>query len=338
MSLPAALLGSLASRLTVTFNNNSISSISSSGAVNIYGIVLSGANNSTISGNTVSTMSSTANVPFGINVQGATTNVNITGNTVSGLTTSSTTAGMAGIFLSGSIDNITVQNNKVTGILNTSAGLGGGAKGIRIGGTGNRHIITNNFVSDLSTNMTGGLNFSTTGGVHGIILEGGNTHKVYHNSVNLFGLLPGTPNTGMLTSAFTISNTSTNSNCDVRNNIFSNTITGGTTCVAHVATCLPPNGTTTFNLTWNNNALYTGTTAGVHGVCHVGTTYTSPPAAPPSYAGLYPAGSFVPGSTSGTSNLRSYTSTLNASNTNNDSRTVCLNPWLRRSFPQPTCT
>src|SRR5947207_8258254 len=49
----------------VTLNNNNISSISSSGAVNIYGIVLSGANNSTISGNTVSTMSSTANIPFG---------------------------------------------------------------------------------------------------------------------------------------------------------------------------------------------------------------------------------------------------------------------------------
>jgi hypothetical protein len=237
--------------------------ISSSGAVNIYGIVLSGANNSTISGNTVSTMSSTANIPFGINVQGATTNVNITGNTVSGLTASSNTAGMAGIFLSGSIDNITVQNNKVTGISNTFAGLGGGAKGIRIGGTGNRHIVANNFVSDLSTNMSGGLNFSTTNGLHGIILEGGNTHKVYHNSVNLFGLLPGTPNTGVLTSAFTISNTSTNANCDVRNNIFSNTITGGTTSVAHVATCLPQGGTTAFNLTWNNNALYTGTTAGV---------------------------------------------------------------------------
>ena len=72
------------------------------------------------------------------------------------------------------------------------------------------------------------------------------------------------------------------------------------------------------NLTWNNNALYTGTTAGVHGVCYVGSPYTSPPLGPSTYAGLYPAGSFVPSSTAGTSNLRSYTSTLLAANTNND--------------------
>ena len=52
--------------------------------------------------------------------------------------------------------------------------------------------------------MTTGLAFSTTFGVHGIILESGTGHKVYNNTVNLFGPLLGAPNANILTSAFTI--------------------------------------------------------------------------------------------------------------------------------------
>src|SRR5262249_39705750 len=85
---------------------------------------------------------------------------------------------------------------------------------------------------------------------------------------------------------------------------------------------LPTSGTSAMNLTWNNNAYYTGTTAGVHGVAHVGTTYTSPPSGPATYAGLYPTGSFVPSSTAGVSNFRSYTSTLLTANANNDNASL----------------
>src|SRR5207244_1429382 len=108
---------------------------------------------------------------------------------------------------------------------------------------------------------------------------------VYHNSVNLFGLMPGTATSSLLSAAFSMVTTAS-TGCDVRNNIFTNTITGGTTSIAHVSTYLPPSGTSAMNLTWNNNAYYTGTTAGVHGVCHVGTTYTSPPSRPSTSAGL----------------------------------------------------
>ena len=66
------------------------------------------------------------------------------------------------------------------------------------------------------------------------------------------------------------------------------------------------------NLTWNNNAYYTGTTAGVHGVCHVGTTYTAVPAGPTTFAGLYTAANFSPAATTPNSNFRAYTSTLTA--------------------------
>ena len=296
--------------------NNNISGISNTGATTVWGILGVGMANSTISGNTVSTMScTTTGIPIGINPQGNSTNVNVSGNIVSNLTSTVASSGICGILVSSALDNITVQKNKVTGIFSNNSSTEG-STGIRIAG-GNNHTIVNNFVSDVKMDMTGGVAFSTTFGVSGIVIQSGSGHKVYHNSVNLFGLLPGTATTSILSSAFSIvSNQSIN--CDVRNNIFSNTITGGTTSIAHVSTFLPTSAVSSMNLIWNNNALYTGSTAGVHGVCHVGTSYTSPPSGPSTYAGLYPAGSFVPTSTAGVSNLRSYTSTLLAANTNND--------------------
>jgi hypothetical protein len=300
-----------------TFSNNIISGLTNTGASTHWGIVISGASGSIISGNTISGMSSsTAGVPVGINPQGATGNVTVSSNTISNLTSSVGTAGICGILLSGTLDNITVQNNKVTGIFNSNTGTFG-ARGIRVAG-GNGHTIVNNFVSDVKMDMTGGAAFSIGFSVHGITIEAGKNHKVYHNSVNLFGLLPGTATSSILTSAFAISS-NLSTGCDVRNNIFSNTITGGTTSIAHVSTFLPTSAASSMNLTWNNNAMYTGTTAGVHGVCHAGTTYTSPPSGPSTYAGLYPVGSFVPSSNTGVSNLRSYTSTLGNANNDNAS-------------------
>ena len=45
--------------------------------------------------------------------------------------------------------------------------------------------------------MTGGAAFSTTFGVHGIRCNAGTNHKVYHNSVNLYGSLFGTAATNI---------------------------------------------------------------------------------------------------------------------------------------------
>ncbi len=311
------VIGSFSPNTTVS--NNMISGLTNSASsVTFWGIALAGASNSLVSGNSVSNMNSTATtsgVPLGINLQGAITNCNVTGNTVTNLTSAGSSGNPTGILLSGTLDGITLQKNKVTGILCSNTGTYG-AWGIRVTG-GSRHTIINNFVSNVTHDMTGGAAFSTGFGVFGMAIEAGSGHKIYQNSINLFGLYPGTAASSLLSAAFSIVAT-TSVNCDVRNNIFANTITGGTTSLASVSTYLPISGTSAMNLTWNNNALYTGTTAGVHGVCHVGTTYTSPPSGPTTYAGLYPAGSFVPSSTAGVSNLRSYTSILSAANTNND--------------------
>jgi hypothetical protein len=201
------------------------------------------------------------------------------------------------------------QNNRATGTF--------GAYGININ-AGNNQRVQNNVVARLTGDMTGGAAFSTTFGLFGIRVASGTGHKVYHNSVNMFGLRAGTPATNLLSAAFGITVTGL-TGTDVRNNIFSNTITGGTTSIAHVAVYLPPSGTTAnMNLTWNNNAYYTGTTAGVHGVAHVNTTYLAVPAGPTTYNGLYTVANFSPGATTPNANFRAYTSTLSAGGTNDN--------------------
>ena len=74
-----------------------------------------------------------------------------------------------------------------------------------------------------------------------------------------------------MSAAFALLNTSS-TGCDVRNNIFANNITGGTTSVANVAVYLPSGGTSAMNLTWNNNAYYFGTDTARQGAGQAGTT------------------------------------------------------------------
>jgi len=66
-------------------------------------------------------------------------------------------------------------------------------------------------------------------GAYGIRVTNGTGHKIYHNSVHLFGVLPGSVGTD-LTAAFMIT-INTVTGMDVRNNIFSNQLTGGNPAV-----------------------------------------------------------------------------------------------------------
>ncbi|HRF40979.1 MAG TPA: hypothetical protein PK198_19445, partial [Saprospiraceae bacterium] len=118
---------------------------------------------------------------------------------------------------------------------------------------------------------TGGLAFSTGFGIYGIRINAGTGHSVYHNSVHLFGLRAGTANSSLLTAALGLINTA-QTGCDIRNNILSNTISGGTTSVANVSIYLPSGASSSLNLILNNNAYYSGTDAARQGVAQVGTT------------------------------------------------------------------
>jgi hypothetical protein len=119
--------------------------------------------------------------------------------------------------------NSTYAYNRIHGIYSTSTG-GYGAYGINV--TPNNSIdndsIHNNVIYDLITS-----NYSvssTTYNAFGIRLEGGSNLKIYYNSVNLYGQ----PTTGSSASAsgalLVLSNTY--AGIDIRNNSFTNSMTG----------------------------------------------------------------------------------------------------------------
>ena len=194
----------------------------------------------------------------------------ISRNTISGVqSTATSTAKMTGIQTALVVGSGTIEKNMIKDIKQINTGTYGAA-GIDLTG-GNNVLVRNNFISDINHDMSGGLAFSLTFGCFGIEIEAGTGHMVYGNSVNLFGLQTGTANSSLLTAAFALGAT-TDTGCDVRDNIFANNITGGTTSVAHVSVYLPSGGTSAMNLTENNNAYYYGTNASQQGVGQAGTT------------------------------------------------------------------
>jgi hypothetical protein len=111
----------------------------------------------------------------------------------------------------------TVSKNRISGVSNTSSG-GWGSAGIYVISGNNNTVIDNNLIYDLQ-----GANYSsvtTTFNTYGIRLASGTGHKVYYNSVNLYGTI----NSGTSPSASTaiaIGATAV-TGLDIRNNIFSN--------------------------------------------------------------------------------------------------------------------
>src|SRR5262245_1991832 len=94
----------------------------------------------------------------------------------------------------------TIETNKVTLVYNRSTGTFG-AQGISLNG-GNNVTVRNNFVSDVNQVINGGASFNTQFGVVGIRAFVGTGHKIYHNSVNMFGTALGTGSANNLFAAF----------------------------------------------------------------------------------------------------------------------------------------
>ena len=243
---------------------------------------------------------------IGITAQGSPDGL-ISGNTV--WVEGFAPTGLQGINVStnSTVGTFTVELNKVNRVRNNNVTTFG-AYGINLGGSTN-HVVRNNFVSGVINDQTAGTGaFSTTFGAFGIRILG-TGHKVYHNSVHLYGAMPGTTSTN-LTAALAIVGT-TQTGLDVRNNIFSNQISGGNPAspgTRNVAVFLPSGGTSAMNLTLNNNAYYVGTDA-LNRLAQVGTTFGT---------GEFPVSDFDPTQTTPATNLRAYTSTLSAAGTNDN--------------------
>ncbi len=273
--------------------NNSIGNATAGAADQVYsmGVTAQGTNNAIIRGNTVYVESYVGTANRGLEFG----SISATGTTA--------------LF----------EKNKVLRVRNNNGGTFG-AYGINLGG-GNTHTLQNNFVVDVRNDQTAGTGaFSTTFGAFGVRVAAGTGHKVYHNSVHLFGVLPGATNTD-LTVAFGIVNTA-QTGMDVRNNIFSNQLTGGNqtgTNTRHAVLFLPSGGTSAMNLTINNNAYYQGpnTTGALSLLAQVGTTGGT---------GEYLAANFNPAATTPATNLRAYTSTLSAAGTNDNASFATSSP------------
>ena len=260
-----------------TVTNNTVGNTDKTNDENDAGIWLaSGTINATVANNTVSSIGYTGTGAFGaigINITSgvAGSNNNINGNSVSNISSNGGSTGSLarGIVVSGATSDLTIQRNDIQNINNTSTGTFP-AYGIDLTG-GNNIVLKNNFISNITGDMTGGAAFSTQFGIFGIRIAAGTGHQVYHNSVNLYGARSGTTTSSLLTAAFCIAN-STSTGIDVRNNIFANNITGGTTSIANVAVYLPSGASSAMNLTMNNNQYYFGTDVARQGAGQAGTT------------------------------------------------------------------
>ena len=248
-------------------------------------------------------------------VASGTADGSISGNTVyiEGFVASTSAGANQAISLgtNSNASTLKVEKNRVARVHNNAPDTWP-AIGINMGG-GNNHVVQNNFVYDIRNDQTAGFGGGGTGfGAYGIRAATGGGHKVYHNSVHLFGTLPGTTSTD-LTAAFIIVSPS-QSGLDVRNNVFSNQMTGGNptgTNTRHAVIFLPSGASSTMNLTLNNNAYLQGpaVSGALSLLAKVGETAGT---------GQYVAADFNAGAITPATNLRSYTSKLSAAGTNDN--------------------
>ncbi|MGB7068146.1 MAG: carboxypeptidase-like regulatory domain-containing protein [Pyrinomonadaceae bacterium] len=215
--------------------------------------------------------------------------------------------------------NALIEDNRINRVRNNHP-QGHNANGINIASHSSEtgHTVRNNFVSGISNNqVTGGGSFAISHGAFGIRIWAGNSHKIYHNSVNLFGSIPGEQNQN-LTAAFALNGTSS-VNVDVRNNIFSNQLSGGnSTSTRHAAVYLPSSAVSGMNLTLNHNSYHQAPVTVTNSrLAQVGLIVGS---------GEYLASNFDASSTGDPANFRTYTANLEGNATNDNASSALNSP------------
>ena len=292
--------------LTITSNtiNNIVSYISAPmAAIQVNGNV---SGNIDISGNIISGVVSNTgnNLAAGISVDPVSGSFSLADNTISIVEniSGSSTAPASGIRINSSTGSGIILRNQITRVFNRNTG-GGPAQGINLGLAPSGMVIQNNFISNIMN--IGGTSFGNTANANGILLNSGNNHKIYHNSINLYGV--STSSGGNSINCLAISS-NTQTGIDIRNNAFSNTVSGGSSNDAHTCIFLPFAASINMRLTLNNNGYYTGNSAGLNGIGFAGTgSYAA--------ANLFSVANFNAFSTTPSTNWRSFSSALgNGSN------------------------
>ncbi len=311
ISAVTTTIGSPATATNLLIDNNSVATVARAIAVQgsattvFPGLAIT---NNTIGNATASAVDQVYSV--GITAQGS-ANGSIASNTVyiESFVAASTSAANRAIDVGGISANgtFTIERNQINRAKNNAPDFWL-AHGINLGG-GSNHVVRNNFIRGITLTTTTGGFYSNTFAAVGIRIASGTGHQIYHNSVNLTGAIPGATDT--ITAGLMIT-VNTLTGVDVRNNIFANSLTGGSAASAHVSMFLPSAATSTMNLTLNNNDYFEGAGA-TNGIAQVGTTAGT---------GFFKAANFNAGATTPANNLRSYTSTLNAAGTNDNASKV----------------
>jgi len=254
-----------------------------------------------ISSNTLNGIVNSGSVSsaVGILASSSSTNFIISANTISAVQNIATTFA-AGIQIATAGGAAAITKNNISGVFARNA-TGFGAFGVYLSNAAAGCEINNNFIYNIMN--VGNASFTNTAeNASGILLASGANHKVYHNSIHLSGISTA-GGSNMITCLSVASNAITG--LDIRNNIFSNTVTGGTGSDAHVCMYFPFVAASTLGYTINNNAYYTGVTAGKSGIAFAGTnTYNA--------ANIYDVANFNALATSPAANFRSYTSASGA--------------------------
>jgi hypothetical protein len=168
-----------------------------------------------------------------------------------------------------SIQNIRISKNKISGIYSESTS-GYGAYGVNIA-SGNNITIDNNIIYDVKTANYN--SSSTTFQAFGIRLGAGTGHKVYYNSVHLYGNITiGGSTTNALSACLVVTGTAV-TNLDIRNNIFSNKMTSTASTPYFYALWFPASYNFS-NAFLNNNAYFVSATTR-HFVGKIGGTFGS---------------------------------------------------------------
>ena len=218
--------------------------------IHFYGNTASNTNdNLVIKNNTIGSSVVSDQIGFkGINVYQTVVGL-LEGNTIFNIK-STTATNPAGIEIGGTASSaITVSKNRIETIYGESTG-GYGAYGVNLVG-GNNHIVVNNVITDLRT-----INYSvtsTTWNAFGIRITLGTGHKIYYNSINLFGNYTIGANQTAGSAALCVTSTAS-TGLDIRNNIFSNKITSSVATQEHSAVWFPLNYN--FQTTTMNNNYY----------------------------------------------------------------------------------
>ncbi|MES2779154.1 MAG: BNR-repeat neuraminidase N-terminal domain-containing protein [Bacteroidota bacterium] len=296
----------------VNVSNNTIKNVISYVSTPISAIELTaniGTGTINIANNSITSIiqnASTSNAPRGIYLLNSAGAYTISNNIISHVEGNcpSSTLQPTGIHVVTAAPSATIERNVVKKVYNRN-NQSYGVTGILMAG-GSNILFKNNMVSDVLQDMSVG-SFGTTYPIAGIKISSGTGHKVYHNTVHLSGITLGAGAAANQTSNFAFCLTSTTlTGCDVRNNIFSNMISGGNNTSAHTSIFLPTGGTIAMNLTLNNNAYFCGTNDSMQGIAQVGTTT----------AGFYKQANFNSIAVTPGTNLRAYTRLLSAAGDN----------------------